>query len=242
MNIGILDDSEQDRGELVALLRHYFLNIHVEVEITEFSTVSSFIDHYKSGLFQIVFLDIYLNDGCGMDAARILYQEDPNCRLVFFTTSFDHAVDSYQVHAAYYLTKPVQYSRLSDALHICCADLISDSISITVQVGHTQVPICLSDILYIDCLNRTVRIHLENKSVAIKDSLIQIVEEISSDKRFLYCNRNIYVNMDWIMSVSDNDFIMKNYERVPIRVRGRGTVKKQYLEYSLQGLKRRTTI
>ncbi|MFQ7549226.1 MAG: LytTR family transcriptional regulator DNA-binding domain-containing protein [Blautia marasmi] len=72
--------------------------------------------------------------------------------------------------------------------------------------------------------------------------MASVLDSLSRDPRFLSCNRNVMVNMDWIESVPSDEFLLKNQERVPIRQRGRKTVKKTFLEYTLKGLRREETL
>ena len=57
--------------------------------------------------FDIVFLDIYMLREDGVDIARILNKISPETRIVFVTTSEEHAVSAFSLDALHYLVKPV---------------------------------------------------------------------------------------------------------------------------------------
>ena len=80
--------------------------------------------------------------------------------------------------------------------------------------------------------------HLEDRQIIIDNPIASVLEVLSKEERFLSCNRNVIVNMDWVESVPHDEFLLKNQARVPIRQRGRGTVKKRFLAYSLKGLRK----
>ena len=67
----------------------------------------------------------------------------------------------------------------------------------------------------------------------------EVIDILLRDERFLCCNRDIAINMDQIAQVEGGDFLLKNGERAPIRHRGKSALKKTYLEYSLQTLRRK---
>ena len=92
-------------------------------------------------------------------------------------------------------------------------------------------------ILYVDCVRRIPQIHTADSVMAAASSFSALEEQLEKDRRFLCCNRSLYVNMDWIREVEEQNVGMKNGERLPIRVRGRGQVKKEYLRYVLRELR-----
>lgn len=238
MQIAIVDDSAQERRELRGLLASELRAAHVAGTLFEYEEGRTFLADLQPGRFQIVFLDIYLTGENGMDLARAARQVDPDCRLVFFTRSYDHAVDSYQVRASYYLTKPLDPSRLRDALAVCLSGLSKDSRCLDVRVKGAPLRLSASEIYYVDCENRTVRIHLKNKSLAVSDLLSQVMDTLLEDPRFLRCNRGLLVNMDHIHETREGEFVLTNGARVPLRIRARGELKKAYLSYSLQELRK----
>lgn len=236
MKIAILDDCAEDRSELRLMLNEYFAARGVESQVCEFSSSADFLRVFSPGEFQIAFIDIFLDGENGMDAARRAFEEDPECRLVFFTVSYDYAVDSYLVRAAYYLTKPIDFRRLHDALNICCRALDNKSVELTVGCLPTRLQ--LKDICFVDCENRDVRVHLSDRTLAVAESFFQLSSVLMDDGRFLSCNRNVAVNMEQIAEVREGDFVLKNGARVPIRVRRRAELKRAWLAYSLKHLER----
>ena len=55
----------------------------------------------------------------GIDTARALRAFDPDCLLIFTTTSTDHALEGFQVRAMHYLVKPFaeeELERLTDEM------------------------------------------------------------------------------------------------------------------------------
>lgn len=238
MRIAIVDDSRQDRNELTKLLSQQ-LEFHcIHGEILEYDSGLNFLKEFTPGRFQVLFLDIYLISENGMDVARTVRNADPDCRLVFFTSSYDHAVASYEVRASYYLTKPLDPSRLQDALTVCLSGISKDSRYLDVSVKGGLLRLAMKEIFYVDCERRIVRIHTKDKLLEVSDSLSHILGALSTDERFLNCNRGLLVNMDHIHQTKEGEFVLYNGERIPLRVRGRGELKKAYLAYSLKGLRR----
>ena len=242
MRLAITDDRPEDRAELCALLDRYFRERQLMAEYEVFSCGEELLRAFTPGRFQIAFQDIYMPGMDGMEVARALHAADPACRLVFFTTSHVHAVESYAVRAAYYLTKPLDYSYLQEAMDVVCAELLRDNRCLAIHVSGIQLEVLLRDILFMDCGAERTRLHLAEHLLILDDRASDILQRLLADGRFLCCNRNTAVNMDCISRVLESDFLLKGGETVPIRQRGRKAVKREFLEYSLRGLQRGTSI
>ena len=65
--------------------------------------------------FDIVFLDIYLPGENGVDVAGELQRVSPETGIAFVTTSEEHAVDAFSLHALHYLVKPVTTEGIVEA-------------------------------------------------------------------------------------------------------------------------------
>lgn len=237
MRLAVVDDMANDRLELIDRLHGYFASRRADAEYVEFSSADELLDSFESNDFDVIFLDIYMNEINGIEAARRIRDKDARCRLVFVTSSAAHAVESYTVQANFYLTKPLDDSRVNQAMDIVCAELVRDVRYIEVHVGHVPAKIRLKDILWSECAGERPMLHLEDRALRLDETVTSIFTQLIEDERFLSCNRNVAVNMDWIASVGDSDFMLQNGEAVPIRQRGRAAVKREFLSYSLKALR-----
>ncbi|MEF9990149.1 MAG: LytTR family DNA-binding domain-containing protein [Christensenellaceae bacterium] len=238
MRIAIVDDNPTDRSELLQMLMQYCDGKKIEAEYEQFDSSEAFLSAFLPQKYDLAFLDVYMGGISGMDAARKVYAIDPHCRLIFSTTSHTHAVESYDVRAAYYLTKPLVYNHFVKAMDSCCLDLIKSNQYLTCHIKQIQTQVLLRSIVYVDCVARKTCIHLSNQTLVLDDSIGHITEFLLADDRFLCCNRNVIVNMEQILSVDSSDFLLTTNEHLPIRQRGKSNVKKNYLAYSLRDLRR----
>ena len=69
-------------------------------------------------------------------------------------------------------------------------------------------------------------VHTVDSVIEAVSSFSSLADQLKQDKRFLCCNRSIYVNMDWIREAGDMDLVLKNGEHLPMRVRGRAQIQK----------------
>ena len=238
MIIAIVDDTADDRNTLQTMLGRYFTELGRDFKADVYSSAEEFFKSYGPGTYSLIFFDIYMGGMNGMEAALRVRRIDGDCRLIFFSTSRDYAVDSYKVQAAYYLMKPLNYSELQNALNriLSISEEREPELSVALKEG-IQAGIPMKKILYVDCIRRTPMIHTMDSVMPAVTAFSAIADQLETDRRFLCCNRAIYVNMDWILGIEERELILKNGERLPIRIRGRAQVKKEYLRYMLQELR-----
>ena len=75
LNIAICDDNPSDRNAVAFALRQYMSKKSVAYQIDPFPCAQDLIAEVKGGnLYDIVFLDIYMDGLLGIDAAVILRQ------------------------------------------------------------------------------------------------------------------------------------------------------------------------
>ena len=108
MTISILvcDDLQEERRNLTQMLRHYEAAGSVELNLETAADGTELLAMWKPGRWDIIFLDIYMPQLNGVDTARRLRKLDDRCEIVFATTSREHGMEGYELHAMDYLTKP----------------------------------------------------------------------------------------------------------------------------------------
>ena len=238
MRIAIVEDKREDREELCVLLEQYCSARGVDAEYTCFPSGDALLAAFEPGTYHCVFLDIYMNGRDGMETARELRRQDDACRLIFYTISLAHAVESYEVRASWYLTKPLSERRLADAMDVVCAAQLYAEHAVHVPIKGVDTKVRMSDILYMDYADRKTRLHLADRTLTVDETAGELMSLLDADERFLICNRSVIVNLDQVERAEEHDFLMKNGDAVPLRLRGRAVLKKVFLEWSLRELRR----
>lgn len=231
MNIAVIDDCKDDLYILRNYIAEYFSNNDINIDI--YINGEEFIKAFKSKKYDIAFLDIYMTGLTGIEISKIIFETDKNCKIVFITTSNSFASESYDVEAAGYIVKPVDKVRIKNLLDKFLADLEKDNKYINFISAKNAYHIAYKDIVYVDNIMRKIRIHLYKNLIEINDSFYKNVDVLLEDKRFIESCRCVIVNMDHIIKIQGDDFIMDNNETVPIRKRNRKEIHKKYMRYKI---------
>lgn len=231
MNIAIVEDLDKDRMWLKDLL-HSMLEANDHLNIYEFSDDKTFFQSFSPGRFDIIFLDIYLDNSTGIDIAKGIRQTDKYVSIIFTTQSVSHAVDIYSVRATYYLLKPIEKEKLHEALNICICEGIRESKYIEFTSKRKTRRIRMSNIVYAANSRNVVMLHTVDGCEKIYKSFADFAPELLDDSRFLQSYYDCIVNMDYIAHVDKTRFILFNGEIIQIQKRNAVSIKSLYHQYA----------
>ena len=231
MNIAIVDDIATDIQILEHIICSYYQIRHVTPDIHTFSSGEKFFETYLPDAYDLIFLDIYMEQINGMEAAHKIRKASDDCPLIFVTTSRDFAVESYDVHAHYYLLKPFEPEKLCQILDTLQIKKAQDDPFIEVISDRTPVRVPVRSIIFVDTYRNAVQLHTEAGLVRSYVTFQHFEELIQGYSCFLSCYRGCIVNMDRIQEALEEGFLMDNGELVQIRKRGSNAIRKAYLQY-----------
>ena len=122
--IAVCDDLEEERRSLARMIHSYAQRRNRTVRFRFYSSGEELLaSGQQVAACQILFLDIYMPGLSGVEAARRLRAAGCGTAIVFATTSLDHGLESFDVWAADYLTKPFRQEDIDRALDWCLEHL-----------------------------------------------------------------------------------------------------------------------
>lgn len=231
MTIALIDDCPKD----LALLSEYVCrccNEHkIHASIKQFSNEKDFLGTLSAERYELVFLDIFMQDSDGTLTAKKLKKLNPRCQIIFSTTSREHAVKAFRLHALDYLLKPYTYAQLEDAMGRFEQAAGKFAHYIELKEGRFMTRILITDILYVDYHNHYIQVHTPQRIVRSYMPFGEFSPMLSPYGQFLWCYRNCMVNMDYVDTWESHDFILKNGERVPISKSQKKEIIQTYANY-----------
>lgn len=236
----MIDDSASDRKTAIALANEYFNQRkeyeNMQIHFDEFDSGEAFFNSYIKGVYDILFLDIYMRSLTGIDLARQISLTDENCHIIFLTSSEEHYPESYEVHAKGYVTKPLRESSFSfcNALDYVMKQFSLQFSGITLSLNGVDAFCALKEIMYFEMNNGRLYLHLIEKTLELSGRYSDYSDELLNDSRFMECYRNLIVNMDYIQNYTEDSFLLKNGEVIPISRRKKQPVLNQYMQYFLR--------
>ena len=188
---------------------------------------------HKYGVFDLFILDVIMPGLNGIEVAIEIRKISNRCKIIFLTNSPEFAVESYKVDAYYYLLKNYSNSELLSLLNKALDALsMEDNGSVVLKEKGKLTRVQINTIQYIESMNHTVTFHLRNnQSISCFSTMNEYQSILLSDKRFIRCHKSFIVNMDYVTSFSNMDFVLEGNTLVRISRNDYQRVKDAYLDY-----------
>lgn len=231
MKIAIIDDMAADCQQIYDYVIKYCKSEHIHVLVDTYESGRKFLSSFEEGKYNLIFLDIYLNNLNGIEIATELRKIDDKCLIVFSTSSQAHAIKGYRVRAFDYLVKPHTYSSFRETMSLCAKALQDYSEYIEVKEGREYTKIFIEDIIYTDYHNHYVQIHTAHSVIRSYMPFPVFQEMLQDYPQFICCYRNCLVNMSKVDELDDCTFVMKNGEQVPISKKKKNEIRQIYADY-----------
>lgn len=210
MKIAIVDDRPEEGQRLFNIVEKQLPG----AKVSTFPNGETFLDVWRTGEFDLILLDIFMDKLLGIDVARQVRLEDSDVRLVFCTTSNEFACESYEVGANYYLQKPVSEAGFAKMLEMIRLTQYEMNRFIRLPDGQRVV---LRNIIFSEYHNHLITVHCKHDDT-IQTRMSQTEwETILSDYTYFYsCSKGIVVNFHEIEKQDNTMFLMSDGNWIPI--------------------------
>ncbi len=239
LNIAIVDDALADVIRLKNFIQTWAAYTENKIkEIISYSSGEEILKNFEPKKFQIVFMDIIMNNINGVQTAKLLRAEDVNILIIFMTTSKEYAFEVFPVHPFDYVVKPYTNKDVNKILDEAVRVLIAEDPSVTIKAAHSQYKIPIRLISSLVSKNHNVEINLIDGKCLLSSMTFKEIEKLfAGNPNFLSCNRGIIVNMSQISSQENGVFVMKNGTRYPIRIREKSKITAAFSEYLIMNMR-----
>lgn len=232
LQIAICDDELFFREKIQKLLKGYLEKRKLPYELHSFLSGKAFLEQCENNVkFDIVFLDISMDEIDGIQTAQRIRSFHSDTYIVFVTAFMDYALEGYKVNAVRYLMKDT----LAPALEECMTAILQK-----MQVAQVTFPflegekkIYTDNILYVESKgHKSIFHYMEEGPVTyqIYDKLDNLERKLEGC-HFLRIHKSFLVNMKHIRKVSNYTAYLDTSEELPIPRLRFQTVKEAFVDY-----------
>lgn len=201
---GIVDDEPF----AVKLIENFIRRTPFLEHIVSFTDSIEALTRLREEPVELLFLDIHMPDMDGMELARMLSAET---RIVFTTAFREYALESYDVEALDFLTKPLRYDKFMRAAEKARRWFERDSEpavspeEIFLRCNGGLQRVALDNIVFVEGLKDYVRFILDGEKRSLVTHLtMKAVEDILPPERFMRVSRSHIISLNHIRSVDRN--------------------------------------
>ncbi|MCR5374539.1 MAG: LytTR family DNA-binding domain-containing protein [Lachnospiraceae bacterium] len=207
-------------------------NIQVNMDI--YKSANEYLFNADKCAYDLIFLDIRMDDINGMELARQIREKDKDVLLVFVTSERGFVFEGYEVNAYRYIIKPISDEKLADVLEYAKNNAVRDEGSIVLKVDNETIRIMRNDIAYIEVKGHYVDIHTMSDIITHKTSFEDIMELLNENSVFfIKTHRSYAVNIDKILKIGRTEVTLITKETVPVSKSMYQPVNKAFIKYNL---------
>lgn len=216
--IAICDDEEKIRYELEDICRDFFAS---ECEITSFEdgeSLISIMDKYK---FDMIFLDIEMNEKNGIEVKNILENRHVDTYIIFVTGYLEFVREAFGRNVSSFIVKPIKKENIIEALKkVCSYKSFGEIISVYNIFDEIR---CLNtkDILYICASGDYTEIVLLNDEKVLVKRTLKEWSSLLNDDMFERIHKSYIINYAHVVNIS-NMVNIENEIKIPVK---RGKIK-----------------
>ena len=228
LSIAVCDDEVIECCNMAKRIKDILEDMKIPCIIRQFRSGGELLQALES--FDIVFLDIIMQDLDGMKTAQDFRKKASDKILIFVSSSREYVFEAYDVEAFQYLLKPVDDRKLKSVLQKAVRKTKKRSQEfIIVSRERQKKKLFLEDIYYFEIKGRIVDVHC-TEGIFTYYGQIGELENKLWDKGFFRCHKSYLVNLKYIDGYNRQEVVLENGEKIVI-------AKRRYDEFCQEVLK-----
>lgn len=230
LKIAVCDDEAPDRRQILRTTEELLRAEGQGCELFEYESAAALLAALQEGAeFQILLLDVLMEQMDGMELAAALRRQGDNTAIIFISINREMALRGYEVAAVRYLAKPLRPEQLREALLFCCRSLYEKK-ELLLPTGKGQRRVALSELIYAEASERVTKLFLvgREEELAMK---ISALEALLPERQFILCHRSYLVNLDFVSYLRRRELELTTGGTIPVSKYRLGTVQKRLVNY-----------
>ena len=232
IKIAVCDDKSADLEATASLCRQVLDSSDILYHTELFHSGNQLIDAVAKGnSYDIILLDMVMEDRDGMETARAIRSLDEDAMIIFVSRNTELALLGYEVSAVRYLAKPLDEIKLTEALLTCCSRIFGTK-NILVPTDQGKYRIALADIQFIEASERGTRFTLTNESFHSRLKLNEAAAMLHHST-FILCHRAYIVNLSHVRHLHRYEFRLKSGAVVPVSKGRYNDIRGRFTDYKI---------
>ena len=234
MRIAIVDDEQPQRDTLKAYLRRFSAESSSRFDVDEFPSGDALLADYHL-IYDILLFDVDMPGTNGINTARQVREMDESVTILFITNMAQYAINAFEVEAADYIIKPVEYydfamkfrRAVKRAVRGSNRELTLDTIDGTRRVG-------IPDIVYVEALDHYLTYHIWKKGTEQSELEVRGTigehEALLAPYNFCRVHKSFLVNLLHVDVIRTGEVVL-NGATVPIGRRYKKSLMEKYVRF-----------
>lgn len=234
LSIAICDDNKIFLDKFAETVSSLIKEEHNIIKFTNSNDLLNKIEDYSNDSIDIVITDIEMPGLNGINMAKELKMLHPRIQFIFVTNYTEYIQEAFTVSPVYYILKPVDELKLTEALEKAIEQLSeSDKKCFNVTTKNKILRIRYDEIKYIESYSRKIIVHEIKRNTELLMKLDDFEKKLPP--YFLRIHKSYSVNMNMIRTINNNLIELFSGEVIPVAKAKYPEIKKSILGFlSLQ--------
>jgi len=219
IKVAICDDEHEIASQMERIIWHICEREKISVDTDIFYSGNELEKKiYEKEYYDLVYLDIQMDNGNGITAAEHIRRIDENVLFVYVSGYDQYMQELFPLDVFHFIRKPIEpenFGRIFlDANHkISCRKAY-----FYYHFGNQEVKLPCMDILYMESRGRKINIHTKEGEIESYNGKLSVAEEMLSSCRvpFLRIHQSYLVNYHYIKSRSKAGIKLTDGTHLPI--------------------------
>lgn len=234
--IALCDDEAAEMEKIKSLLEQYReWHSDYSFQIDCFVNVNELLIRMEESGYMpdILFMDIYMPEKMGIQAAQEIREMGNGCRIIFLTSSKEYALEAYRVDAVQYLLKPISDKELFPVLDKTLKAMEREQQKhLLLRIDGTIRRVALHDILYCEAQKKSQRICLtENRQLQLRMTMGRLQEMLAGHDEFVRVGVAYIINLEHVESLNTQMLQMDNGDEIYLPRGSYQNLRELYFDY-----------
>lgn len=239
-SIAICDDETEELDRTQESLKEYMKQNSIsdcKVERFENAEELLYLMKHNDYMPNILLLDIYMPEKLGTTLAREIREMGGTSRIIFLTSSKDHALEAFRLEAAQYLVKPIIKKELFAVLDKCFRDIEEEAKKyLLFKVDGRIRRISLSDILYCEAQGKRQYLHFSDDThLVLNMTMGEIGNLLLNYPEFTKVGISYILNMNHLDTLNAREAHLDNGYSIYLPRGSYGALRENYFRYYCGG-------
>ncbi len=207
--------------------------------VRRFESASGLLEAVKEEGYtpDLLLLDIYMPYRTGMFAARQLREMGNEGRIIFLTTSKEHALDAFGVGATQYLVKPVTEKELFPVLEKSLGEIDNKrSRYLLLRIDGKIQRVALEQILACEAQGKRQCLHLADGSQAIlRMTIAELSKMLAEYEEFVKVGASYIINLAHVDSLNCQEVSLDSGKSIYLPRGAYASLRERYFHYYCGG-------
>lgn len=220
LKVAVCDDEEYELKKIGRMLVRAADEFHCSARIFSYRDSQSILNEIEIGSvrFDILCLDLYIDQKIGFDIAAAVRKRGDPCAIIFITAFADRMAESFRYVTSAYLIKPVDENKMREAFGTALSHL-NRAPSFLLHRKEEEQSILFRDIIYLESHLKQIYLYCKWKRepIVFEDQLSKISLAFPKEY-FHFCHKSYFVNFQYVRKIDKikHEAVLINNSRLPI--------------------------